>query len=301
MIGSSVLHQFISRVSVSHLALCLPAQSPCARGTQKRGPLLSFLSASLIILCCQPVFSDTIVLDDFSTGINGTVTFSQVATPGTGPTGSTSIPNTVRFRKNTRATWTDSRSAPASMLWNSRSANFSRIDTGAVNATTSVAINASAPSALDIVNPEEASAVTSVLTYRNSGAATAVDLSSMATFNIDVFAIDQDVSTTLTLHDNNGNTGSGTFSLSTATLGRQSLSLASIFSSINSSQVVRADLTFTVHVGGDIKLTSLYFAPVPEPSVIFFATITLAALAIRRRRFVWNACSRQVTSADGRI
>jgi len=239
----------------------------------------SFITA-IIFLFARSTVADTIVLDDFSTGINGTVTFSQVAA-GTAAAGSTPVPNKVNIRKNTRAVWTDTRATADSMLWNTRAVNFSRGDVG--SGSTVIGINLTSSSAFEIANPNDATALSASMTYQSSGAATLIDLSAMATFNIDVNSLDSLVPMTLSLTDNNNNVGSANFTLSDLSLGMQSLSLASIFNSIDESSVIKANLTFSVPTGGDLAFQQMYFAPVPEPSMLVIP-VAIAVIAFARRR-----------------
>lgn len=260
--------------------LVRPPMSARQPNAEHRTVFRYFVTA-IIFLFTRSTIADTIVLDDFSTGINGTVIFSQVSSPGTAAAGNTPSANKVNIRRNTRAVWTDTRSVAGSMLWNSRAVNISRGDAG--TGSTLVAINATSSSAMEIANPDDATALSALVTYQNSGTPLLIDLSAMATFNIDVSSLDSLVPMTLSLRDSDNNVGSANFTLSNLSLGRQSLSLASIFNSIDETKVVRADLTFSVPTGGDLAFQQMYFAPVPEPSTVVIVA-AIAAIALARRR-----------------
>lgn len=240
--------------------------------------LRAFVTA-VIILLARATVADTIVLDDFSTGINAaTVSFT-----GTGASGLQNG-NQVLIRKNTRATWTDTRQTAGSMLWDSRSSDFSRGSNNEGSSSLNIGFNLNNSSSLEMGNPNDATAISSQLTYKNAGAATLIDLSAMATFNIDVVALDSPVTATISLRDSSNAVAATSLSLSSLTIGRQSVSLASIFNSIDESRVVQADLTFSLPTGGDIKLQELYFAPVPEPSTLVIASAIAAVVLFRRRQ-----------------
>ncbi len=261
----------------------MPARQPKQKHNLHKRSLSSAFVIAVVILFARSTAADTIVLDDFNTGINGTVIFTQVTAPGTAAAGNLPTTNKVGIRRNTRATWTDTRASLGSMLWDSRSVNFSRGDVG--TGSTIISINASSSSALEISNPDDATALAAALTYQNSGASALIDLSTMATFNIDVSSLDQLVPMTLSLRDSSNNVGSANFTLSNLALGKQSLSLSSIFNSIDESQVVQANLTFNLPTGGDIALQQMYFAPVPEPSTLVIPA-AIVAIAVLRRRYV---------------
>ncbi len=240
--------------------------------------LFKLLVIVLLASVTNTALADTIVLDDFSQIISpdsGVVTFS-----GSGAGSSTFDAPTgeISLAPNTTAIWTETLTGPA-RLWNKRSG-----DLAASGGTSNATLNVSSGSLAAALPDDLSQSLT--LSYYDSP-----DVEKNLTAAGDVFYLkvlsDNNVAGSIKLYDANGQTGTAGFVIGgTGVPSTVSVSLASIYQTVNRSRITRADVSLVMPNATDLLLDSMYFAPVPEPSsvIIGLMAAVFTGITVARKR-----------------
>jgi hypothetical protein len=106
-------------------------------------------------------------------------------------------------------------------------------------------------------------------------------------FYLKVLTSDNNVAGSIKLYDANGQTGTAGFVIGgTVVPSTVSVSLASIYQTVNRSRITRADVSLVMPNATDLQLDSMYFAPVPEPSsvIIGLMAAVFTGITVARKR-----------------
>ena len=241
--------------------------------------LFKLLVIVLLASVTNTALADTIVLDDFSQIISpdsGVVTFSG---SGAGSSTFDALTGEISLAPNTTASWTETLTGPA-RLWNKRSGDLAASG-GTSNATLYVDngfLAAALPN--DLSQSLTFSYYDSPDVEKNLTAAGDV-------FYLKVLTSDNNVAGSIKLYDANGQTGTAGFVIGgTGVPSTVSVSLASIYQTVNRSRITRADVSLVMPNATDLQLDSMYFAPVPEPSsvIIGLMAAVFTGITVARKR-----------------
>ncbi|MFM7163958.1 MAG: hypothetical protein ACKO3T_01835 [Planctomycetaceae bacterium] len=237
------------------------------KGAQReKGQVLRLLGVLLCILFSKTAAADIIVLDDFSTLASETIT----VTPGTGT--SNSHGGQVVIAPGETVDWQDSLTA---LPFSTRKVTAARQNQGSAS-TVSIGYNS-----FDVSHP-----VGGNLTLNLSYEGGLANFSSADTLNINVTAKDTagdgNLKPTLKLFS-----GSASAEASFATplvVGINSISIRNLLQALNAAQISKVQINLVVPSDVDFTLSSIYFAPVPEPGMVSIGLACLIGYALIRSK-----------------